>query len=182
MIWQLFWSFLKIGAFTFGGGYAMIPLIAREMVDRRKWLEKEEFLGQLTLAQTAPGPLALNTAVFVGYKVSGWRGSVVAAVGVAIPSFFIILLIAIFFADFRDNPTVEAAFKGVRPGVVALILTPIFGLAKGIAWWKLGLAALAALVVSLLGLSPVYLLLIGAIGGIVYALYNPEKGRKVEEK
>lgn len=168
----LFTSFLKIGAFTFGGGFAMIPLIEREMIDRRGWIKRTDFLELLTLAQSAPGPIALNTAVFVGYKIAGYRGALSAVTGVVLPSFIIILLIAMYFTDFRTNRYVDAAFKGMRPAVVALIAAPVFGLARGMGWWKIGLAAIAALIVWLLGVSPIWFILVGAVGGILYTFYN----------
>ncbi len=168
----LFSSFLKIGAFTFGGGFAMIPLIQREMIDRRGWIEREDFLELLTLAQSAPGPIALNAAVFVGYKIAGYRGALAAVAGVVLPSFIIILLIAMYFTNFRDNRYVDAAFKGMRPAVVALIAAPVFGLARGMGWWKIGLAAVAALIVWLLGVSPIWFIMVGAAGGILYAFHN----------
>ena len=117
----IFVSFLKIGMFTFGGGYAMLPLIERELITKRKWIEQKEFLDLLTLAQSVPGPIAVNTSVFVGYKVRGLRGAAAALLGTVTPSFVIILVIAIFFAGIRQNPVVDAAFKGMRPAVVALI-------------------------------------------------------------
>ena len=125
---DIFWSFLKIGAFTFGGGYAMIPLIQHEVIHRRRWIEERDFIDLLTLAQTAPGPIALNTAVFVGYKRRGYLGALSAIMGVIVPSFVVILIVAIFFASIRDNAYVDAAFKGMRPAVVALIVAPIVGL------------------------------------------------------
>ena len=103
MLWSLFISFLKIGAFTFGGGYAMVPLIEREVIDNRGWVQREDFLDLLTIAQSAPGPIALNTAVFVGYRIAGIWGALSSLLGIVIPSFTIILLVAIFFADIRDN-------------------------------------------------------------------------------
>ena len=121
----IFVSFLKIGMFTFGGGYAMLPLIERELITKRKWIEQKEFLDLLTLAQSVPGPIAVNTAVFVGYKVRGLRGAAAALLGTVTPSFVIILVIAIFFAGIRQNPVVDAAFKGMRPAVVALIIGPV---------------------------------------------------------
>ena len=99
MLWSLFISFLKIGAFTFGGGYAMVPLIEREVIDNRGWVQREDFLDLLTIAQSAPGPIALNTAVFVGYRIAGIWGALSSLLGIVIPSFTIILLVAIFFAD-----------------------------------------------------------------------------------
>jgi len=172
---SLFGSFLKIGAFTFGGGYAMIPLIQAEMIERRGWLSREEFLNQLTLAQSIPGPIALNTAVFVGYKVGGVRGALASVAGVVLPSFCIILLIAVYFTDFRDNLYVDAAFKGMRPAVVALIMAPIFGLAKGLSWWKLLLAAVAAVAVWQLGVSPIWFIIAGAATGIIYSFRSEGK-------
>ena len=165
-LFDIFWSFLKIGAFTFGGGYAMIPLIEAEMIQKRGWLTREEFINQLTLAQSIPGPIALNTAVFVGYKTRGVKGAFAALVGVVIPSFVIILLIALYFTDFKDNPTVAAAFKGMRPAVVALIAAPIINMARGMSWWKIAVALGAAVVIWLLGVSPIAFIIIGALVGI----------------
>ncbi|MBQ2416920.1 MAG: chromate transporter, partial [Alistipes sp.] len=111
MLLQLFISFLKIGAFTFGGGYAMVPIIEREVIEHRGWVAREDFLDLLTVAQSAPGPIALNTAVFVGYKIYGVRGALSALLGIVLPAFTIILLVAIFFADIRENQIVDSAFK-----------------------------------------------------------------------
>ena len=165
-LFDIFWSFLKIGAFTFGGGYAMIPLIEAEMIQKRGWLTREEFINQLTIAQSIPGPIALNTAVFVGYKTRGAKGALAALVGVVIPSFVIILLIALYFTEFKDNPTVAAAFKGMRPAVVALIAAPIINMARGMSWWKIAVVLGAAVVIWLLGVSPIAFIIIGALVGI----------------
>ena len=162
---DIFWSFLKIGAFTFGGGYAMIPLIQHEVIHRRRWIEERDFLDLLTLAQTAPGPIALNTAVFVGYKRCGYLGALSAIMGVIVPSFLVILVVAIFFASIRDNAYVDAAFKGMRPAVVALIVAPIIGLTKGMRWWLVAVALVVALVVWYFGISPVWFLIAGAVVG-----------------
>ena len=162
---DIFWSFLKIGAFTFGGGYAMIPLIQHEVIHRRRWIEERDFLDLLTLAQTAPGPIALNTAVFVGYKRRGYLGALSAIMGVILPSFLVILVVAIFFASIRDNAYVDAAFKGMRPAVVALIVAPIIGLTKGMRWWLVAVALVVALVVWYFGVSPVWFLIAGAVVG-----------------
>ena len=162
---DIFWSFLKSGAFTFGGGYAMIPLIQHEVIHRRRWIEERDFLDLLTLAQTAPGPIALNTAVFVGYKRRGYLGALSAIMGVILPSFLVILVVAIFFASIRDNAYVDAAFKGMRPAVVALIVAPIIGLTKGMRWWLVAVALVVALVVWYFGVSPVWFLIAGAVVG-----------------
>lgn len=172
LLFQLFWSFFKIGTFTFGSGYAMIPMIEREVVERKKWFEKEDFYNQFSLASSAPGPFALNTAVFVGYKVYGWWGSFAAVLGAVLPSFTIIILIAIYFTDFKENPTVEAAFKGIRPAVIALIAVPFVRMLRPLKWYFVALAIAVALVIWQLGISPIYFILTGAIIGILTTFFR----------
>lgn len=168
---QLFWAFFKIGAFTFGSGYAMIPMIEKEVVDRRKWFERDEFYDQFALASSAPGPFALNTAVFVGYKLHGWWGSLFAVLGAVIPSFVIILVIAVYLTGFRDNSYVAAAFKGIRPAVIALIAVPFINMLKKLPWYFMLLAVAVALVVCYLGVSPIWFILAGAIAGVILTFY-----------
>jgi chromate transporter len=174
---DIFLSFLKIGAFTFGGGYAMIPIIQHEVITCHKWIAKQEFIDLLTLAQTAPGPISLNTAVFVGYKCRGFMGALAAILGVILPSFLVILAVAVFFSEIRDNRWIDAAFKGMRPAVVALIVAPIVGLAKGMRWILIALAAATALVVWYFAISPVWFLVAGAVGGLLWAA----RGKEVEQ-
>lgn len=169
---QLFWSFFKIGAFTFGSGYAMIPMIEREVVDRKKWFEREDFYNQFTLAQSAPGPFALNTAVFVGYRLKGWWGSLAAVLGAVLPSFTIILLIAVYLTDFRGNSYVEAAFKGIRPAVIALIAVPFVNMLKKLKWYFIILAVAVALVICYCGVSPIWFILSGGIIGLVLSFWG----------
>lgn len=166
----IFFSFFKIGLFTFGGGYAMLPLIEQELINKRKWIESREFLDLLTLAQSVPGPIAVNTSVFVGYKIRGLRGAAAALLGTVLPSFAIILLIALFFADIRQNPVVDAAFKGMRPAVVALIIGPVLSLARGLHWTMFGVIAASALAIWWLGWSPIYILVASAALGIAWEL------------
>ncbi len=175
---NLFGSFLKIGLFTFGGGYAMIPLIQREVIDRKQWIGRSEFLDLLTIAQSAPGPISLNTSVFVGYKIAGCRGAVASILGVVLPSFTIILLVALFFAGIRDNAVVDAAFRGMRPAVVALIVVPVISLARGMHPALYGMIAATALLVWGAGLSPVVLLPAAAAGGIAWELFITHKKLK----
>ena len=111
----IFASFFKIGLFTFGGGYAMLPLIEQELIAKRGWIEHKEFLDLLTLAQSVPGPIAINTSVFVGYKMRGLKGAVAALLGSVLPSFVIILAIALLFADIRHNPVVPHSKACARP-------------------------------------------------------------------
>lgn len=185
---QLFWTFFKIGAFTLGGGYAMIPLVQREVVDNRRWLGEEEFLDLIALAQSAPGIIAVNTAVFVGYKVGGWPGLILSVLGATLPSFLIILLIASFFTQFRDYPAVEAVFKGIRPAVVALIAAPLYKMAKSakVTWKNLWIPVAAALLIWLAGVSPVVIIIVAIAGGLFWTYWanraneanepNKEKG------
>lgn len=151
MLLQLFLTFAKIGAFTFGGGWAMISIIEREVVDNKKWLEKTEFLDLLAVAQSLPGILAVNISVVVGDKLRGLKGALVAAAGTVLPCFLIILAIAMFLTPemITSNPTLTAIFKGIRPVVVALILAPVFTTAKssGIGWSKAWIPALVALLI-----------------------------------
>lgn len=156
----------------------MIPLIQHEVINNRSWLSKEEFVELLTIAQAAPGPIALNTAVFVGYKYRGYWGAVSAVLGVVIPSFTIILFVAIFFASMRDNRWVDAAFKGMRPAVVALIVAPIVGLTKGLHWVLIAVAAATALLVWYFGFSPIWVLIAGAIGGALWVAKRGEEGQQ----
>lgn len=132
MFWKLFWTYIKIGTFTIGGGYAMLPLIEREVVDKHHWIDAQEFLDMIALAQAAPGLIAVNSAIFIGWKIYGWRGVVATVLGAVLPSFIIILLIAMVFRDVREYPMVEAIFKGVRPAVVALIAATVVRMSKNI--------------------------------------------------
>ena len=155
----------------------MIPMIEKEVVDRRKWFDKDEFYDQFALASSAPGPFALNTAVFVGYKLKGWWGSLFAVLGAVIPSFVIILVIAIYLTEFSDNRYVVAAFKGIRPAVIALIAVPFINMLKRLPWYFMVLGVAVAGVICYLGVSPIWFILAGAIIGVVLTFYDkPEEG------
>ena len=169
----IFASFFKIGLFTFGGGYAMLPLIEQELIAKRGWIEHKEFLDLLTLAQSVPGPIAINTSVFVGYKMRGLKGAVAALLGSVLPSFVIILAI-----DIRHNPVVDAAFKGMRPAVVALIVVPVISLAREMHWAMFAVIAASALAVWYLGWSPIYILIAAAAIGIAWTLFIAKKAGK----
>ncbi|MFR9534382.1 MAG: chromate transporter [Rikenellaceae bacterium] len=172
---DLFSTFLKIGIFTFGGGYAMIPLIEREVIDKRAWVAKKEFMDLLTIAQSAPGPISLNTAVFVGYKSRGYKGALASLIGVVLPSFLILLIVALYFSHIRDNKIVDAAFKGMRPVVIALILAPMVSLVRPMKPLHIALAAVAAAALWYFAFSPVYLLFTSAVIGVVWAYFTSKK-------
>ena len=161
MFFNLFWTYLKIGTFTLGGGYAMLPLIQREVVDRKGWIDEEEFLNMIALAQAAPGLIAVNSAIFIGWRVGGWRGVCGAVLGAVLPSFLIILAIAMVFQEWKEYPAVEAAFKGIRPAVVALIAAPLFKMAKSakISWLTALIPVAAALLIWLGHVNPVWVIL-----------------------
>ena len=160
-LWQVFTVFAKIGAFTIGGGYAMIPLIRDEMI-KRDWMSDEELPDIIAMAQSAPGVLAVNMSIFVGHKLRGVKGSVVATLGSVIPSFVAILLIAMVFTNFRDNPVVERIFKGIRPVVVSLIAVPMINMARknNKTWRAWAISAVTLFLVAFLSFSPVYILLV----------------------
>lgn len=166
---QIFTTFAKIGAFTIGGGYAMIPLIQEEVVNKKRWIEEEDFMDVLAISQSAPGLLSVNISIFLGYRLRGTKGSVVATLGSVLPSFLIILMIAMFFAGYQDNPTVMKIFKGIRPVVVALIAVPMINMAKKakLNIYTAALAVATALLVTFFKISPIYILL---VAGCVFVL------------
>ena len=156
----------------------MIPLIEREVIERKRWIERKDFVDMLVLAQSVPGPVAVNTAVFVGYKRAGVAGAVAATLGTVLPSFLAILLLALFFAEVRDNRYVDAAFRAMRPAVVALIVAPLVGLTKGMRWYLIALAGVVAMAVWYFGFSPIYLIAGGVAVGVFMAVYNGRKGAR----
>ena len=174
---QLFWSFFKIGTFTLGGGYAMIPLMEKELVDRHHWLTNEEFMDIITLSQTMPGVFAANMAVHIGWRLRGVAGAVVSILGNILMPILIILALAMGLHYLQGNTVVEAVFKGVRPVVVALIAAPVFRMAKtvNISRYNFWIPVVAALLICLLGVSPIGVILVAAAGGFVYGRYVERK-------
>lgn len=168
---QIFGVFAKIGAFTIGGGYAILPVIQDEM-SRRGWISDEELPDIIALAQSAPGLLTANVSIFAGYKLRGLKGSIAATLGSVLPSFIIILLIAMVFTSYQDNPWVMKAFMGIRPVVVALILAPTIRMAQKNChtWWSWAIAAGSLIAVAFLRFSAIYILVaVMAVGfGISY--------------
>ena len=175
-LWRIFAVFAKVGAFTIGGGYAMIPVIQDEM-SRRGWISEEELPDIVALSQSAPGVMAVNISIFAGYRLRGIRGSIAATLGSITPSFLIILAIAMAFTAFRDNPWVERAFMGIRPAVIALIAVPMVRMAKKSckAWWAWLVAIAALVLVAFLNVSPIYILLVVMVISFSLTYYKEKR-------
>ena len=148
----------------------MIPLIESDVVERNRWIEKQDFVDLLAVAQSAPGVFAVNMAVFIGYRLRGVAGALAAAFGCVLPSVIIILLIALFFRQFRHIEVVNNVFKGLRPAVVALIAVPVFNVAKSakVGWTMAWIPVLSALLIVAFGVSPIYVIIAAGIAGFVY--------------
>lgn len=161
---NLFISFFKIGAFTFGGGYAMISMVKNTLVDQKKWMDEKDFWDSIALSQALPGVFAINMALYTGYKINGKTGATAAALGAMLPSLIIIAIIASYFADMNDYPVVKKVFSGIRPCVVALILAPGLSMLKKakITPKTVWLPIATCLLICFLGVSPIYVI-IGAI-------------------
>lgn len=186
---QLFLSFFKIGAFTFGGGWAMLSIIEKEIVDKFHWIERDEFLDLLAVAQSLPGILAVNVAVAVGDKLRGLRGSIAAAIGCILPSFLIILCIAIFLTPdlIKNNPTLSAIFMGVRPAVVALIVAPVISSAKSakIGWKTMAIPIGVALLIYSrwpIVSNPILYIVFGGFFGWLWFSHHVRSLQKVEDE
>ena len=180
----LFLTFMKIGALTFGGGYAMIPIIEEEVTKKRKWISEIEIMDILAISESTPGPIAVNTATYVGYKVAGIVGGIVATIGLAIPSFVIIFVISFFYQDFMKWPVVSAMFKGLKVGVIILLFSAVLRLRKGVKVNLVGtilfVSALSIMLIfSFIDIGFKYLslslILLGIITGIVLTLIANKK-------
>lgn len=170
MLLEFFLTCNKIGAFTLGGGYAMIPIMEREFVDKHQWMDRQEFMDIMVVAQTTPGIFAIDMASHIGYKLRGVWGGIVGALGIALPSIIAIMVIAMFFQNFKDNEYVAKFFRGVRPAVVALIAVPCFKMAKtaNITWRTAWIPVVCAALIWLLGVSPIYIIIAAGLAGYLY--------------
>ena len=179
---ELFKSFLKIGAFTFGGGYAMIPLLEQEIVEKHKWINEEDIVDIIAISESTPGVIAINFATYIGYKVNGFWGSLIATIGVALPSFLIILLVSMFLNAFQGNPYIQNFLMGIKVGVVVLLFKAIVKLSKVCKndTFSIILSACAFIVAILFDLPVIVMLLIGAMIGIIHGLINKKKVKKGE--
>ncbi|MBR5314488.1 MAG: chromate transporter [Clostridia bacterium] len=179
-LWQLFVTFFKIGAFTFGGGYAMIPLIQREVSEKRKWITDEEILEVVAIAESTPGPIAVNSATFVGYKVCGFWGSFMCTLGVVLPSFLIILAISGILELVKDFKAVKYAFMGIRAGVLALIIKALIKMYKAcpkglVSYIIMGLSFVFAAVVKI---DVIIVVIACAIIGLVTSVITDRRAKK----
>ena len=181
---QLFLTFFKIGAFTLGGGYAMLTLVEKAVVDQKKWIPTDEFWDMIAVVQSLPGVFAVNTALYVGHRVAGTKGAFAAMLGAIIPSITIILLLATIFHEYREHPVVERIFKGIRPCVVALILAPSLRMIKSAkVTWKTAIIPIAAVfLIWWCKISPAYVILAAIAGSLIYALIINRKAKEKEVK
>jgi len=165
-LFTLFWVFFRIGLLTIGGGYVMLSFIKREIVDRHAWLDEETYLDGITAAQSCPGPIAVNMSVYSGYHIRGWQGAALAVLGTVLPSFIVILLIAVTFQDWAHQPVVQKVFRGLRPAVTALIAVPIIQMAQSqklrlVRYW---LPLVAVILIVVYQVSPIWLIALTILG------------------
>lgn len=177
---KLFLSFFKIGLFTFGGGYAMIPLIQKEVVENKKWITEDDVLEIVAIAESTPGPIAINSATFVGYRTAGFFGAFFATFGVVLPSFVIIFTISFVLKQFQDVKFIQYAFWGIRAGVLALIVKALWGMfnkcPKGIISFII--MALSFVIVAFVNINPIYVIIACAIIGLVSSIICEKRANK----
>lgn len=176
---KLFSVFFKIGAFTFGGGYAMLPLIQKEVVDKNKWVKEEEILDIFAISQSVPGVIAINSSIFIGRQVAGTLGAIISALGVILPSFITILVIASLLITFRENIIIDKIFTGIRAASTALILLAAIKMAKTAIKnkWGIIIAIISFTLVVLFDIHALWAVVLGAFSGIVIQLYQRRKNK-----
>ena len=181
LIWQIFSSFFKIGAFTIGGGYAMLPVMQRDIVDRLGWLDEQEFMETIAVTQSAPGPIAVNTAILIGKQMAGLPGVIAGCLGAVLPSFLIILAIAIFFRNILNWQPALNFFAGVRPAVVALIAHVAWKMARkliGNTFSLLLFLSSLALIIFVPKLHPIFIILGSGIATVIWASSQKQQGKE----
>ena len=184
-LWTLFLTFFKIGLFTFGGGYAMIALLEEEFIQRRKWLDKDEFLDMAAIAESTPGPVAINSATYLGYKLAGVPGAAVSTLAVCLPSFCIIYVISLFFEQFTRLTVIANAFKGIQVCVIYLIFSAGVRMLKALDKSALSRGVLGCVMLAMVGfslagvsVSSILLILLSGAAGVVFWLVSRKKGRR----
>lgn len=171
-LFKLFMAFFKIGFFTIGGGYAMLPLIQKEVVDVNGWLNEEEFLDAIAISQSSPGAVAVNISIFIGYRLGGFAGAVISTLGTTLPSVIIILVVAMFLYQYKDIAIIEKIFLGIRPAIVSLIASSVvvLGKALGFSLDRLVLAVTSFVLIVFFDISPIFVILGGGIiSGVYYS-------------
>ena len=177
---QVFLSFFRIGAFTFGGGYAMIPLIQRETVEKRKWITDDDILEIIAIAESTPGPIAINSATFVGYRAAGVFGSVAATLGVVLPSFVIILALSFVLKEFQELEAVRYAFNGIRAGVLALLMKSLWTMYKKSpkGWPAYIVMAASFVLTAIFGINVLFVIIGCAVFGLVTSHMLERRAKK----
>ena len=188
LIWEIFISLFKIGLFTFGGGYAMIALLENEYVTKRKWLEKEEFLDLVVIAESTPGPIAINASTYIGYKTAGLVGAIAGTVGMCLPSFIIIYIISLFLDSFLEISLIASAFRGIQVCVVYLILSAGIKMLKGMKRNALNTTIVSAVIICMVAFallsvnfSSIFYILISAVVGLAVYVAGLIRGKEVKE-
>lgn len=176
---SVFWTFFKIGAFTFGGGYAMVPLIQKEAGEKKGWITDDDILEILAIAESTPGPIAINSATFVGYRTAGFLGAAFATFGVVLPSFVIILLISYLLEAFQDFKPVQYAFFGIRAGVLALVIKALYTMYKKCpkGWVSYVVLGAAFVLAAFVKINVIFVVIGCALFGLITALMA-ERGNK----
>ncbi|MFH0070318.1 chromate transporter [Peribacillus sp. NPDC056705] len=179
-LFLLFWTFFKIAPVTFGGGFAMIPLIEKEVVEKRKWMKSEEVTDVFALSQSVPGAVAINSATFIGHRIAGMKGAMAAMIGVSLPTFLIVLLLGILYFFIQDNPKIESAFISIRASIVATIAYAAIKIGKTAVVDKSTFCILLAGIPVLFFLHPVIVIVAGAIAGIVTISIKRKSGYDIK--
>ena len=179
VLWQVFSSFFKIGAFTFGGGYAMIPLIQNEAVEKRHWVTDEDILEVVAIAESTPGPIAINSATFVGYKAAGIFGSVCATLGVVLPSFVVILILSFILRQFQQVQAVQYAFQGIRAGVLALLVKALWTMYKKSpkGWAAYIVMGASFILTAIFDFNVIFVIIGCAVFGLVTSLWMERRAK-----
>lgn len=177
-LFQIFWTFFKISPVTFGGGFAMIPLIEREIAEKRKWLDSEDIADVFALSQSVPGAVAVNSATFIGHRISGVKGAIAALLGVSLPTFILVLLLGIYYSFIHDNPKIEAAFVSIRVTIVAIIVYAALQMAKTAIVDRATFFIMLAGVPVLFFIHPIAAILLGGLSGVVVVHLKKKLGFK----
>lgn len=180
LLFQIFWTFFKISPVTFGGGYAMIPLIIKEVVEKRKWLTNDDITDVIALSQTVPGAVAVNSATFIGHKIGGIRGALAALIGVSIPTYLIVLSLGVSYFFIQDNPKLEAAFISIRVTIVAIIVYAAIKIAKTAIIDKTTFFIMFVGVPILFFIHPIIAIFLGAITGLIAIKVKIKLGYEIE--